>query len=674
MEKIMAHQERPASGIPRPSRLPVRSSPIKLPPQQLDSQSTSVKKGNLDSITVAKSRPFKDPSYARLQAPQLSQVVPGSTKDEVFAAVLSPPGFQTPRKDSDRSSADIKESDLQKDEAKAMGRKPRPSLSDRAIQSLSSIPPSPSPRRRQSGFFPADSPAIRPPSSMGRSRPVTSAGFYPPLPTSRPTSPSKRPTAPRPNVLGQDSTPQKTTYGGRGLNRPTIESFNSRDGGSFAHSRKVAKASHPAKPTSKASRSSNRDDMTRATIRDNPSSTDTGAQADSAPLKSNLKSSNALRETIANARAARRAAPKYEAKDTVKPIHRGFDNIRHDEDGTHMNILHKRINDARSDGKLNISGMGLKSFPKEVLEMYDPAKMTSGPTWYESVDLVRLNAADNEMEDLNWDSPFENSQDVEDEPPENIFATLQHLDLHGNRLSTLPINLRDLQHLTVLNLSRNQLQQTMSEVFDTISSTTSLRELYLAENSFSGSLPPPFHWPNLEVLDIHSNGFTDLLEELSRCKALRQLNVSANKIQRFPCVMLPNLKSLNISSNHFAVEDLVANLTAPQLTDLDISACRISSLPAFPVHFPRLKTVIAFDNRISTIEVDSVRGLEVLDLKGNDIRSLPAELSLLGLQKFLVAGNPMRAPRREILEGTTERLMEWLRGRLPAGAVDDEIF
>ncbi|KAL8715152.1 MAG: hypothetical protein Q9220_001109 [cf. Caloplaca sp. 1 TL-2023] len=480
---------------------------------------------------------------------------------------------------------------------------------------------------------------------------------------------------PRPNIVGQDTFPRKPLYGGRGLNRPTVQSSNPRDEGSKAHSQKVAYSKRPANLASKASRFSGRDDLTSVAIRDEKPSTDTGAKTHSIVPKSNLKSSAALRETIANARAARQAAPKYEAKDTLKPIHRSFGiTTQDDEDGIHMNILHKRVNDARSDGKLNISSMGLKIFPKEVLEMYDPASMTSGPTWYESVDLVRLNAADNQMEDLSWDSPREHSQDMEDEPPENIFATLQHLDLHGNRLSTLPIKLRDLRHLTVLNLSRNRLQQSTGEVFEIISDISSLRELYLAENNFSGSLPPLFNWPNLEILDVHSNGLTDLPEELSKCKALRQLNISGNKIQRLPYIELPSLKSLNISSNQFAVEDLVTNLTAPQLASLDISACRISMLPTFPAHFPYLKTVIAFDNRISNIEVDSIRGVEVLDLKGNDIKSLPAELCLIGLQKFLVAGNPMRAPRREVLEGTTERLMEWLKSRLPAGAIEDETF
>lgn len=304
--------------------------------------------------------------------------------------------------------------------------------------------------------------------------------------------------------------------------------------------------------------------------------------------------------------------------------------------------------------------------------MYELDTLTDGPTWYESVDLVRLNASDNELEDLGWDCLDKHVEDNENQPSENILSGLQTLDLHGNRLQTLSPVLRDFEHLTVLNLSRNRLNRPIVDIVETISNIASLRELNLSENGFSGPLPPFARSWKLENLDLHSNAFTSLPEELSNCKALRQLDVSKNKFSKLPFLELPNLTSLNLSSNQIAIDDVMTNLTAPNLTTLDISTCRIARLPQLRSKFPKLTTVIAAGNNISTLDMTSVRGLEILDLRNNDLRTLPPELSLLdGLKQFLVAGNRMRAPTREILEGPTERLLEWLRGRMPASSCLD---
>ena len=382
----------------------------------------------------------------------------------------------------------------------------------------------------------------------------------------------------------------------------------------------------------------------------------------------NQKSSAALRETIANAR--RKVRPKYDADQVVKSTN-AFVNLSDSEDPSHVNVLKKRIMSARSDGKLNISAMGLKAFPGEVIKMYELSSFEdSGIAWYESVDLVRLNAADNDFEDLGEHFLAEDSEDS------NVFAGLQTLDLHGNRLQTLPPGLRQLEQLTVLNLSRNQIK---NDSLATVSENYTLRELYLAENTLTGSLH--LLGPNLEILDLHSNAITVLSESLSQCTNLRELNLSSNKLTSLPTLNLPHLTTLNLSSNQIPLDLLMASLTTPLLSTLTVSACRISSLPPLRQKFPSLTTLLASDNSISVLDIASVTGIEVLDLRGNDLRSLPPELGLeKGLKKLLVGGNPMRAPRKEVLEGSTEGLMKWLRGRCPAEMVeaqveeDEEIF
>ncbi|KAL8955034.1 MAG: hypothetical protein Q9183_006821 [Haloplaca sp. 2 TL-2023] len=305
--------------------------------------------------------------------------------------------------------------------------------------------------------------------------------------------------------------------------------------------------------------------------------------------------------------------------------------------------------------------------------MYDPGSMTEGPAWYESVDLTRLDASNNNLEDLNWHRTDDDGGRKDESPTENIFGSLQSLDLHDNRLQDLPPLLCDCADLTVLNLSKNRLERSKHSALDIIKAIPSLRELRLAENGFTGLLPLISECPNLEILDVHGNAFTGIDEQSFHCKALRQLDISANKLTRLPHLDLPNLTSLDISSNQIDIEDLTLKINAPNLTTLEISHCRINKLPHLRSTFPNLKKVFASGNSIGTLNPDAVRGLETLDLRNNDLRALPAEISLMEeLKQFLVSGNPMRAPKREILEGPSERLMEWLRGRLPAGSRGDD--
>jgi hypothetical protein len=185
---------------------------------------------------------------------------------------------------------------------------------------------------------------------------------------------------------------------------------------------------------------------------------------------SSRKSSSALRDQIAKAKAAKRAAAMKEAgrtlseEDEVPVIASGtFDfglpsdpfNQGANENGA-KGLLRKRIDSARTDGRLNIAAMGLKEIPDEVMNMYNlEAAGSNGGSWAESIDLTRLIAADNELECISDDifpdvDPRDNADD--DEAKGNQFGGLETLDLHGNLLKAIPIGLRRLELLTTVNL------------------------------------------------------------------------------------------------------------------------------------------------------------------------------------------------------------------------------
>lgn len=120
-------------------------------------------------------------------------------------------------------------------------------------------------------------------------------------------------------------------------------------------------------------------------------------------------------------------------------------------------MIQKRVDVARTEGRLNIAAMNLKEIPVEVLKMYDSEfNNDSEIPWNEVVDLVRFVAADNEIETI-ADDAF---PDVDPESWDNEgttgpqFGGLEVLDLHGNVLFDVPMGLKRLGCLTTLNLVR----------------------------------------------------------------------------------------------------------------------------------------------------------------------------------------------------------------------------
>lgn len=119
------------------------------------------------------------------------------------------------------------------------------------------------------------------------------------------------------------------------------------------------------------------------------------------------------------------------------------------------NVLKQRIGAARTSGKLNIAALGLKEIPSDVIKMYDMESIGAGGSWAESVELTRLIAADNELETLD-DAMFPDLSLEELENDEegrgNMFGGLETVDLHGNKLQTIPMGFRRFLQLTTLNL------------------------------------------------------------------------------------------------------------------------------------------------------------------------------------------------------------------------------
>ncbi|KAK0615618.1 hypothetical protein B0T17DRAFT_644648 [Bombardia bombarda] len=425
------------------------------------------------------------------------------------------------------------------------------------------------------------------------------------------------------------------------------------------------------------------------------------------------KSSSALREQIARAKAAKRAAalqlsasanPVTESDESpLIPTDNTFDfglandpfSQRRDHQ-SRAKVLQGRLESARTSGRLNIAAMGLKEIPAEVMNMYNLESIgQSGGAWAESVDLSRFVAADNELEMI-ADSVFpdvdpQSFADDEDSQG-NIFAGLETLDLHGNMLITLPMGLRRMQLLTSLNLSQNRLANNCLEV---ISLITPLRDLKLGGNLLYGPLDPCFsNLVNLEILDLHGNNIASLPSNLANITRLRVLNISENAFETLPFEILatlpltelvarknqlkgtlipesveslPSLKNLDVSLNQLshicspAVGKSVSMLALAQLT---ISVNRLQALPDVS-SWTSLHTLAADENSINAIPegFTSLQQLRSADLSSNDIRVIPPEIGRMEkLAMLRLSGNPLREKKFSSMD--TDEMKAILASRL----------
>ncbi|KIK66712.1 hypothetical protein GYMLUDRAFT_192683 [Collybiopsis luxurians FD-317 M1] len=212
-----------------------------------------------------------------------------------------------------------------------------------------------------------------------------------------------------------------------------------------------------------------------------------------------------------------------------------------------------------------------------------------------------------------------------------------------------------------------------------------------ADRSFTLPVPPSYSLeegllPNLEELDLEGCNFNDSVP-VSRIDASSS-SPGGNSGTRTPTrsnepllalisSLFPNLITLNLSYNLLTSDSLKAGQGEGKQSVLS----KLLFAPAkdnTTAHNKKgLKHLLLKGNRLSNLDAfteignlnskdrDSRFTLDELDVRDNEIGSLPPSLGTLPLEVLLVDGNVFRVPPRRIWEREgTKGLLAWLRGRM----------
>ncbi|XP_041520717.1 leucine-rich repeat-containing protein 40 isoform X2 [Microtus oregoni] len=335
---------------------------------------------------------------------------------------------------------------------------------------------------------------------------------------------------------------------------------------------------------------------------------------------------------------------------------------------------------ARSSGQLNLAGRNLGEVPQCVWrinvdipeEANQNLSFSSTERWWDQTDLTKLIISSNKLQSL--------SDDL------RLLPALTVLDIHDNQLTSLPSAIRELDNLQKLNVSHNKLKMLPEE----ITSLKNLKALHLQHNELT-CLPEGFEQlSSLEDLDLSSNRLAAVPAGFALLSSLLRLNLSSNQLKSLPAEIsrMKRLKHLDCDSNLLeTVPPDVGSMESLELLYLRRNKLRV--LPEFPSsrqlkelhlgenqiemlgaeHLQHLQAILVLDlrgNKLRSVpeELSLLQCLERLDLSNNDISSLPCSLGNLHLKFLALEGNPLRTIRREIIAKGTQEVLKYLRSKI----------
>ncbi|KAI3386137.1 hypothetical protein SNEBB_003046 [Seison nebaliae] len=199
-----------------------------------------------------------------------------------------------------------------------------------------------------------------------------------------------------------------------------------------------------------------------------------------------------------------------------------------------------------------------------------------------------------------------------------FYGNLMNIDLSNNRLESIGNNCFDncAQVISSINFSENRL----------------VRWTFM-------------EFKNLKILNLSHNHLTDICDDWSELLELQEVNLSYNRLTKFPKRLPDKLMELNLTSNR--ITQIGPSISGsfhpiPSLKVLDLRSNIIKS-----IHFERI------------LEWPSVERIFLAD---NDFRSLPFEFLLLkNLKSFRLDNNPIRTGQ---WSKSAENLLDYMKNAI----------
>lgn len=313
----------------------------------------------------------------------------------------------------------------------------------------------------------------------------------------------------------------------------------------------------------------------------------------------------------------------------------------------------KRIREAGSSGKLDLSQMLMMQMPREVWQLTSLSELVLAgeykfkaipPEIFNMRGLTLLNLSFNEITSL---------------PPEiGLLTHLRSLVFERNQISLLPTELGQLSQLTCLDLYDNQIAHLPTE----IGRLKNLKLLILESNPLRSipseiggmtlecfCVPPvtdlPRDLPNLKQLTYDQYAFSETLPVMTRltCLTLNRIvqlppgvfllthlsDLKLNSLSELPAAIgrLTALTTLDLSNSALAaLPDTIGQLG--RLTKLNLANNQFSLFPQALLQLTSLRKLNVSLNRLTMlpVEIGNLRDLEKLDLSYNPLTTLPLSL------------------------------------------------
>ncbi|XP_061593342.1 podocan isoform X2 [Cololabis saira] len=225
------------------------------------------------------------------------------------------------------------------------------------------------------------------------------------------------------------------------------------------------------------------------------------------------------------------------------------------------------------------------------------------------------------LRELYLQSNLFSSEDIDNETFSQL-SSLECLDLSNNNLSVVPKGLP--RNLVLLHLEKNSIRSIPG---DALTSVRNLQYLLLHNNMLRSRFIHPAAFQGLKKLHtLHM--YNNLLERVPRglprrAKIVMLLHNSISEIGHNDLTFLYTLTELNLSYN---------KLTSPKINREAFRKLRV------------LEVLDLSGNNLHTMPLGLPRSLQVLEIKNNKLRSIPdgALTGMEKLQKLILSGNQLK--------------------------------